>query len=89
MLKLSTFSEKPDGIAFQILKKRKQRTLTITWTPRLRMVWEWLKRLSRPERCSMLFWSREGKTRGDALSAQGFKSASQRAQTDFKTLLTH
>ena len=28
MLKLSAFSEKPDGIAFQILKKRKQRTLS-------------------------------------------------------------
>jgi hypothetical protein len=81
MLRLSTFSEKPDGIAFQIAKKRKLRTITVQWSPRLRVVWEWLKRLSRPEKCAFIFWSRRGKTRGDALSASGFKSAWKRAQT--------
>lgn len=80
MLKLSTFSEKPDGIAFQILKKRKLRTLTITWTPRLRIVWNWLKALPRPEKCAMIFWSRKGKRKGEALSASGLQSAWQRAQ---------
>ena len=80
MLKLSTFSEKQDGIAFQILKKRRVRTITVTWTPRLRVVWEWIKRLPRPENCSMVFWSSKGKRRGEVLSASGFKSAWQRAQ---------
>jgi hypothetical protein len=80
MLKLTTFSEKHDGIAFQIAKKRKLRTLTVTWSPRLRIVWEWLKRLPRPEKCAYLFWSTRGKTRGGVLSARGFKSAWQRAQ---------
>jgi integrase len=83
MLKLSTFSEKPDGIAFQILKKRKLRTLTITWTPRLRVVWAWLKALPRPEKCAMIFWSQRGKTRGEGMSASGLKSAWQRAQKDW------
>lgn len=83
MLKLTTFSEKPDGIAFSILKKRKVRTLTITWTPRLRTVWEWLKRLPRPDNTAFLFWSRRGKSRGKVLTASGFKSAWQRAQADW------
>lgn len=83
MLKLSAFSEKADGITFQILKKRRLRTMTVTWTPKLRIVWEWIKRLPRPENCSMLFWSQRGKTRGQALSARGFKSAWQRAQASW------
>lgn len=83
MLKLSTFSEKPDGIAFQILKKRKTRTLVVTWTPRLRKVWAWVKAQSRPENCAWIFWSHRGKTRGDRLSARGFKSAWVRAQASW------
>lgn len=83
MLKLSTFSEKHDGIVFQILKKRRLRTITVTWTPRLRFVWEWLKALERPDNCSMIFWSHRGKSRGDGLSARGLKSAWQRAQADW------
>lgn len=83
MLKLSTFSEKPDGIAFQILKKRKLRTVTVTWSPRLRIVWEWLKRQKRPENCSMIFWATKGKNKGKQLSASGLKSAWQRAQEDW------
>lgn len=85
MLKLSTFSEKPDGLAFQILKKRKPRTVTITWTPRLRTVWQWIKALPRPLNCSMIFWSQKGKTRGQGISASGLKSAWQRAQEEWTT----
>lgn len=80
MLKLTLFSEKTDGIAFQILKKRKPRILTVRWTPLLRRTWAWLKALSRPEGCPYIFWSTKGATRGQALSSRGFKSAWQRAQ---------
>jgi hypothetical protein len=83
MLKLSTFSEKKDGLAFTIVKKRKVRTITVLWTPRLLIVWNWLKALSRPEKTSMIFWSQRGKTRGAVLSKRGFKSAWQRAQEDW------
>lgn len=83
MLRLTTFSEKPDGVAFQIAKKRKLRTITVQWSPRLRIVWEWLKRQPRPDNCAFLFWSTRGKTRGDALSARGIKSAWQRAQASW------
>ncbi len=83
MLRLSTFSEKQDGIAFQILKKRRLRTITVTWSPRLRVVWEHLKALPRPENCSLLFWAHRGKRRGQQLSASGLKSAWQRAMEDW------
>jgi hypothetical protein len=80
MLKLTKFSGGRDGIAFKILKKRRERTLVIQWTPRLRRVWGWLLELERPDTCAWIFWSTKGKTRGDALSKRGFKSAWQRAQ---------
>lgn len=83
MLRLTTFHEKHDGIAFQIAKKRKLRTLTVDWSPRLRIVWNWLKALPRPEKCAFIFWSTRGETRGQALSARGFKSAWQRAQASW------
>lgn len=80
MLKLSKFSEKRDGLAFTIVKKRRARTLVIRWSPRLRRTWEWLKRLPRPEHTPWIFWATKGKNRGAALTKAGFKSAWQRAQ---------
>lgn len=80
LLKLTTFSEKPDGLAFQILKKRKPRTLTVLWTPMLRRTWAWLRALPRPEGCPWIFWSQRGPTRGQQLTKAGFKSAWQRQQ---------
>ena len=83
MLKLTTFSEKPNGITFTLLKKRKQVTATVLWSPRLRRVWEWLKALPRPDNCPYIFYSHRGKTRGKQLSQRGFKSAWQRAQAQW------
>ena len=83
MLKLTTFSEKRDGLAFQIAKKRRVRTMIVRWTPRLRATWEWLKARSRPETCSWIFWATKGKNRGAGLSQRGFKSAWQRAQAQW------
>jgi len=80
LLKLTTFSGGRDGIAFGILKKRRERVLIVRWTPRLRRVWSWLLALERPENCPYIFWATKGKNRGKALSKRGFKSAWQRAQ---------
>ena len=80
MLKLGLFSEQERGIAFRILKKRHYRELIVEWTPRLRLVWEWLKVLPRPKDSTVIFPASKGKRRGQALSSRGFKSAWQRAQ---------
>lgn len=79
LLKLGLFSERHDGLAFRILKKRRYRQLVVQWTPRLRIVWEWLKKISRPASSTMIFSASKGKRRGQALSTRGFKSAWQRA----------
>lgn len=84
MLKLGLFSERRDGIAFRILKKRRYRELVVLWSPRLRRVWEWLKRLPRPAGSVMMFPATKGKRRGQGLTARGFKSAWQRAQAKWE-----
>lgn len=70
LLKLGTFSERPAGIAFRVLKKRKTRELVVEWTPRLRRVWEWLKALPKPKHSVMLFHGERGKP----VTARGLKS---------------
>jgi len=80
LLKLGLFSERDQGIAFRILKKRRYRELLVEWTPRLRQVWNWLKALPRPKDSTVIFPASKGKRRGQALSSRGFKSAWQRAQ---------
>lgn len=80
LLKLNKFAGGRDGIAFSIVKKRRQRTLIVKWSPRLRKVWSWLLALERPEHTAWIFWSTKGKRRGEALKKSGFKSAWQRAQ---------
>ena len=83
LLKLTLFSERHDGVVFFILKKRRLRPLVVRWTPRLRRVWNWLKALSRPKHTTAIFWATKGKSRGQALSARGFKSAWQRAMAQW------
>lgn len=80
LLKLGLFSERKAGIAFRILKKRRYREVIVRWSPRLRVVWEWLKKLPRQKNSVMIFPASRGKRRGQALSARGFKSAWRRAQ---------
>lgn len=80
LLKLTKFSGGRDGIAFSILKKRRERVLIVRWTPRLRAVWQWVLALPRPDTSAYVFWATKGKNRGKALSKRGFKSAWQRAQ---------
>lgn len=84
MLKLGLFSERPNGIAFRILKKRRYRELVVLWSPRLRRVWEWLKRLPRPASSVMIFPARTGGRRGQGLTSRGFKSAWQRSQAKWE-----
>lgn len=79
LLKLGLFSERQAGIAFRILKKRRYRELIVEWSPRLRVVWAWLKAL-RPASSTMIFPASKGERRGQGLTARGFKSAWQRAQ---------
>ncbi len=78
LLKLGLFSERPDGIVFRILKKRRWREVLVEWSPRLRRTWEWLKRLPRPTSSTMIFVASRGPRRGFVLTARGFKSAWQR-----------
>lgn len=75
LLKLTLFSEKPSGMAFRILKKRKERELIVSWTPRLRRVWKWLKSLPRPSYSSAMFHGE----RGRPVNARSLKSIWQRA----------
>lgn len=75
LLKLGLFSERPGGIAFRVLKKRKTRELTVEWTPRLRKVWEWIKALRRPSNSVMLFHGERNKP----VNARSLKSVWQRA----------
>jgi hypothetical protein len=75
LLKLTLFSEKPSGIAFRILKKRKERELIVQWTPRLRRVWKWLKSLPRPKDKPHIFIGERGKP----VNARSLKSVWQRA----------
>lgn len=75
LLKLTLFSEKPSGIAFRILKKRKERELIVSWTPRLRRVWKWLKSLPRPKDTASIFIGERGKP----VNARSLKSIWQRA----------
>jgi hypothetical protein len=84
LLKLGLFSERHDGIAFTILKKRRYRQLVVRWTPRLRAVWEWLKRLPRPASSTMIFSATKGGRRGQGLTTRGFKSAWQRAMAKWE-----
>jgi hypothetical protein len=84
MLKLGLFSETRAGIAFRILKKRRQRELVVLWSPRLRRVWGWLKALPRPAGSTMIFPATKGARRGQGLTARGFKSAWQRAQAKWE-----
>jgi len=86
LLKLTLFSERHDGICFMILKKRRMRPLVIRWTPRLRMVWAWLKALPRPAQSTAIFPATKGKRRGQALSTRGFKSAWQRSMAKWVAL---
>lgn len=75
LLKLTLFSEKPSGIAFRILKKRKERELIVSWTPRLRRVWKWLKSLPRPSTTPAVFIGE----RGRPVNARSLKSVWHRA----------
>jgi hypothetical protein len=75
LLKLNRFSEKPSGIAFRILKKRKERELIVSWTPRLRKVWKWLLALPRPADKAEIFIG----DRGSPVNARSLKSVWQRA----------
>lgn len=75
LLKLTLFSEKPSGIAFRILKKRKDRELIVSWTPRLRRVWKWLKSQPRPSTTPAIFIGE----RGRPVNARSLKSIWYRA----------
>lgn len=86
LLRLGLFSERHDGLAFRILKKRRFRELVIEWTPRLRRVWEWLKKnVRRPPSSTVIFPASRGKRRGQAMSSQGFKSAWARAMKEWSS----
>jgi hypothetical protein len=80
ILKLGLFSERPEGIAFRILKKRCTREVIIEWTPRLRRVWAWIKQLRRPLTSVMLFHGERGKP----ATVRGFKCAWQRAMAQWE-----
>jgi hypothetical protein len=80
LLKLTRFSEKPSGIAFRILKKRKERELIVQWTPRLRRVWKWLLALPRPSDKPHIFIGERGKP----VNARSLKSVWQRAMARWK-----
>lgn len=84
LLKLGLFSERPAGIAFRILKKRRYREVIVRWSPRLRIVWAWLKALPKPASSTMIFPASRGARRGQGLTARGFKSAWQRAQAKWE-----
>jgi integrase len=86
LLKLGLFSERQSGLAFKILKKRRERELIVMWSPRLRAVWAWLKTLPRPVSSTMIFTATRGGRRGQALTPRGFKSAWQRAQAKWEAL---
>jgi integrase len=75
LLKLNRFAEKPSGIAFRILKKRKERELIVQWTPRLRKVWKWLLALPRPADKAEIFIGERGKP----VNARSLKSVWHRA----------
>lgn len=75
LLKLTRFSEKQSGIAFRILKKRKERELIVQWTPRLRTVWKWLLALPRPSNTAAIFIGERGKP----VNARSLKSVWYRA----------
>ena len=86
MLKLGRHSERPTGLAFGILKKRRQRERIVLWSPRLRAVWEWCKRLPRPVASTMIFTSSRGPRRGQALRRRAFTEAWHRAQRQWVAL---
>lgn len=75
LLRLTLFHEKASGIAFRILKKRQERELIVSWTPRLRRVWKWLKSLPRPSTTPAIFIGE----RGSPVNARSLKSVWQRA----------
>jgi len=81
LLKLTLFSEKPAGIAFRILKKRKERELIVSWTPRLRTVWKWLKSLPRPLHSAAVF---HGERLRRPVNARSLKSVWQRAMAKWQ-----
>jgi hypothetical protein len=81
LLKLNRFSEKPSGIAFRILKKRKERELIVSWTPRLRAVWKWLLALPRPKDTAAIFIGERGKP----VNARSLKSVWQRAMQKWRS----
>ena len=78
LLTLGLFSEQRDGIVFRILKKRRKRELVIEWSPRLRRIWEWLKKQRRPKSSLMLFHGERA-----AVKKNGFGSAWQRAMKSY------
>lgn len=80
LLKLTLFSEKSEGIAFTVLKKRKPRLLIVKWTPRLRKVWKWLKSLPRPSTTPAIFIGERGKP----VNARSLKSVWQRAMSKWE-----
>ncbi len=75
LLRLGLYSIKDEGLAVPIAKKRRQRTLILTWTPSLRRIVALVKALRRPAH-SLLFFHGE---RGKPMNARALKSVWQRA----------